>query len=251
MRLIVLTLAILASFGASMGYDGPDIHIKKVAFGISGTGTTTRYWDCCKPSCGWSENLRNKLDTPVASCSADGDTKIDKEIRSSCVGGTSYMCSDQQPVVVNDTFALGFAAGSFSGGVDNNYCCSCFSITFQGGLSGKRMVVQVTNTGGDLGSNQFDLAIPGGGVGIFTDGCSSQWGAPGSGWGDQYGGVRSEADCAQLPAVYQDGCKFRFEFMENVSNPPITFEQVECPSELTSTTGCQGLSNVINSLVIE
>ena len=39
-------------------------------------------------------------------------------------------------------------------------------LTFTSGpVSGKKMVVQVTNTGGDLGDNHFDLQMPGGGVG--------------------------------------------------------------------------------------
>lgn len=33
-------------------------------------------------------------------------------------------------------------------------------------IAGKKMIVQATNTGGDLSEGQFDLAIPGGGVGI-------------------------------------------------------------------------------------
>ena len=31
-------------------------------------------------------------------------------------------------------------------------------------IAGKKMIVQATNTGADLASGQFDLAIPGGGV---------------------------------------------------------------------------------------
>lgn len=31
-------------------------------------------------------------------------------------------------------------------------------------IAGKKMIVQATNTGGDLSEGQFDLAIPGGGV---------------------------------------------------------------------------------------
>jgi CobQ-like glutamine amidotransferase family enzyme len=34
-----------------------------------------------------------------------------------------------------------------------------------GPVNGKKMVVQVVNTGNDLDNNQFDLAIPGGGQG--------------------------------------------------------------------------------------
>ena len=35
-------------------------------------------------------------------------------------------------------------------------------------IAGKKMIVQATNTGADLAQGQFDLAIPGGGVGICT-----------------------------------------------------------------------------------
>lgn len=37
-----------------------------------------------------------------------------------------------------------------------------------GPVTGKSMIVQVTNTGNDLGDNQFDLAIPGGGQGALA-----------------------------------------------------------------------------------
>lgn len=36
-------------------------------------------------------------------------------------------------------------------------------------IAGKKMIVQATNTGADLGEGQFDLAIPGGGVGICKE----------------------------------------------------------------------------------
>ncbi|KAJ8951912.1 hypothetical protein NQ318_019891, partial [Aromia moschata] len=214
---------------------GDDINVVRVTGGLSGTGTTTRYWDCCKPSCAWVENLEEGLTTPVTTCEADGSTVIDAETQSSCIGGTAYMCSNQQATAVNSSFAMGFAAASFTGGADTNYCCACFLLDFQGDLAGKSFAIQVTNTGGDLGSNQFDLAIPGGGVGIFTEGCSTQWGTPSNGWGDQYGGVASDADCSQLPEVLQPGCHFRFQFMNGVSNPQVQFTQIECPSELNWT----------------
>jgi hypothetical protein len=50
-------------------------------------------------------------------------------------------------------------------------------LTFtSGAVAGKTMVVQSTNTGGDLGSNQFDILMPGGGVGIY-DGCLVEFGS--------------------------------------------------------------------------
>ena len=43
-------------------------------------------------------------------------------------------------------------------------------------IAGKKMIVQATNTGSDVG-----------GVGQFK-GCDTEWGAPSGGWGQQYGG---------------------------------------------------------------
>ncbi len=98
------------------------------------------------------------------------------------------------------------------------------------------MIVQVTNTGGDLGNNQFDLQMPGGGFGIFN-GCTSQF--PGSySWGAQYGGVSSRTDCYNLPSVLQPGCFWRFDWFQNANNPSMRFKQVTCPSVLTANTNC-------------
>lgn len=148
------------------------------------------------------------------------------------------MCSNQQPWVVNKTLAYGFAAVSFKGGADTDLCCSCLLLHFEGQLKGKQMLVQYTNTGGPLAVNQFDLALPGGGVGVFPKGCMKQWNAPATGWGDQFGGVHTKAECNELPEVLQHGCRFRFEFLEGVSNPNVTFVQVKCPKELIAVTGC-------------
>jgi hypothetical protein len=48
------------------------------------------------------------------------------------------------------------------------------------------MIVQVTTSGNDLGDNQFNLAIPGGGEGS-TQGCTKQYGR--DVWGADYGGL--------------------------------------------------------------
>ena len=66
------------------------------------------------------------------------------------------MCSDQSPWAINDDLAYGFAAVSAS----SPNCCSCYQLTFTSTvLSGKKMIVQATNTGDDVGSTQFDLAV--------------------------------------------------------------------------------------------
>ncbi|ORY36046.1 endoglucanase-5, partial [Neocallimastix californiae] len=203
------------------------------------TGKTTRYWDCCLASCSWKENT--KASHPVNACSKDGRTvfsKFDWIIGSACSKGKGYMCSNNQPWAVNDNVAYGFVAAGFNGGSQKDWCCTCQRLEFTSGpIAGKQMVVQITNTGGDLSNNHFDIQMPGGGVGIFN-GCSSQFGAPKDGWGDRYGGVKSAADCSQLPTELQEGCKWRFNWFKNADNPSVTFERVQCPKELTDITGC-------------
>ena len=99
------------------------------------------------------------------------------------------------------------------------------------------MIVQTTNTGGDLGQNHFDILMPGGGVGLF-DGCTAQYGQPLP--GQQYGGVssRSECDSSSMPQALKAGCQWRFDWFKGADNPDMTFEQVKCPSQLTGVSGC-------------
>jgi hypothetical protein len=97
------------------------------------------------------------------------------------------------------------------------------------------MVVQSTNTGGDISNNHFDILIPGGGVGLF-DGCTPQYGSfPGA----QYGGVSSRDECEQMPAALKAGCQWRFDWFQNADNPNFEFEQVQCPSQITAISGCK------------
>ncbi|KAI6198649.1 Cellulase [Aphelenchoides besseyi] len=208
------------------------------ANGQSGTGTTTRYWDCCKPSCSWPGKAQFKQG-PVQTCGVDDKPLNDGgNTASGCNGGGAYTCSTQQPWAVNDTTSYGFAAANIGGSSESQWCCACYKLTFTSGpVSGKDFVVQVTNTGADLGSNHFDLQIPGGGVGLFN-GCSAQWQAPSQGWGKQYGGIDTVDQCSQLPAALQSGCKWRFEWFQNADNPSMKFEKVKCPTEITEKSGC-------------
>jgi hypothetical protein len=105
-------------------------------------------------------------------------------------------------------------------------------------VQGKKMVVQVTNTGSDLTENHFDIQIPGGGVGIFN-GCSGQFGAPNDGWGARYGGISSRSQCSQLPKVLQPGCQWRFDWFKNADNPSMDMRRVKCPKEIVDKTGCR------------
>lgn len=208
--------------------------------GVSGEAGSSRYWDCCKPSCAWKDNIDKSIDKPVTSCQIDGDNPIDSNIESGCsdMYGDSYICTNQQPWVVNKTLAYGFASASVKAGTEN-LCCSCFMLKFKKDLPGKSMVVQAiqfSNTQDDRG--YFSVAIPGSGVGALPIGCQRQWNAGDEGWGDRWGGVHSAANCSQLPEVLQKGCRFRFEFMNGVSNPEVSYSQVKCPAEIVAITGC-------------
>jgi len=175
---------------------------------------------------------------PVTSCDANNDPITNYNAVSGCDSGSTYMCTDQTPWAVSDTLSYGFAATTISGGTEATWCCACYKLTFTStSIAGKTLIVQATNTGGDLGANQFDLAMPGGGFGIFN-GCTAEWGTPATGWGDQYGGISTRSQCDDFPAALQAGCYWRFDWFENANNPTVTFEQVTCPAALTAKSGC-------------
>lgn len=203
-------------------------------------GKTTRYWDCCKPSCADPANT-GPVSKPVGSCQKDGISPAGPADQSGCKGGNAFTCNNNQPFFVNSTMVYGFAAASIQGMSEQDRCCACFKIDFTSGpVSGKSMIVQVTNSGGDLGTNQFDLQIPGSGVGLFN-GCSPQWNAPlPDAWGGKYGGIGSIGECDTLPRQLQAGCQFRFQdFFQASDNPSMNFQRVTCPVELTDKTGCK------------
>lgn len=187
------------------------------------------------PSCAWSGKAA--VSAPVDVCSIK-DEPLTDTASNGCTGGNAYTCSDQSPWAVNEDLAYGFAAVNIAGGSESSWCCACYELTFTStALAGKKMVVQATNTGADLGSNQFDIAMPGGGVGIYN-GCTDEWGAPSEGWGAQYGGISANSTCDTFPAALQAGCHWRFDWFEGADNPTVSFEQVQCPSEITAKTGC-------------
>jgi hypothetical protein len=107
-------------------------------------------------------------------------------------------------------------------------------------VAGKRMIVQVTNTGGDLGTNNphhFDLAIPGSGVGLFPEGCQKQFN---NAWlGNTYGGYWERNQCDNLPAgQFRNACYWRFDWFKNADNPTVNFREVSCPQAMIDRTAC-------------
>ncbi|KAF8905707.1 RlpA-like double-psi beta-barrel-protein domain-containing protein-containing protein [Mucidula mucida] len=201
--------------------------------------TTTRYWDCCKPSCAWSNEA--PVNTTVRTWDANQNVHSDPNSGTVCDGGPSFACANNSPWAVDENMAYGFAETHISGGTESSWCCACYKLTFTStSIAGKTMVVQSSNNGEDLGSDQFDLQIPGGGIGIFTSGCSAQY----ESWDGVSGGVSSIEECYNLPQA--ESCFFLIpnrqsaviNWFENADNPTMMYEEVSCPAELTAISGC-------------
>jgi len=200
-----------------------------------GDGFATRYWDCCQTHCGQSDGHR---------CSQDGTSRTG-DTNSACNGGGSYACYDEAPHAVNDCLSYGYIAKA------NPNCGGCYRIQFTGEgkdnandpgsklIKGKQMIVKVSNTGGDVASNQFDLMVPGGGVGQFNA-CSKEWGT--SDLGAQYGGFFTQCTgaysakkqcardaCMKLPSGVRDGCIWFIDWLQAADNPKFTSQATDCP----------------------
>lgn len=234
---------------------GATPNIKVVSGGKSGSGYATRYWDSCKPHCAWN-GKGGPATTPTRTCHADGSLAGADEA-SACDGGTAGTCLSQIPQIINDQVAYAFAATP--GG--ENDCGRCFMLTFTGegkdgtnarsrALKGKKLIVISSNIGYDVAGGQFDIMIPGGGVGKFN-GC----GVMGlSCAGEQYGGLLATCEkagggdakiksclvesCnreyANKPQA-KEGCLFMATWMNAAStNPRHTYVEVECPAELAA-----------------
>jgi hypothetical protein len=91
---------------------------------------------------------------------------------------------------------------------------------------------------------QFDIAIPGGGLGMF-DGCTPQFGSFNG--GERYGGVKSKDECSKLPKEMHKACNFRFKFYGSVDPSKARYKEVDCPSEITAKTGCGKGSTSVGS----
>lgn len=184
-------------------------------------------------------------------------------VSNACDSGTdwAFVCTDMAPVAVNDTLAYGFVAGPSS----TTTCGKCFHLQFDGGtdngddqikvtheaLAGKHMVVMTSNIGNDVEAGQFDLMVPGGGVGIY-DAISSQTGV--SEQGSQYGGFLTtcqgtlgyDASVAEYQECLYTYCEAAFSNFPNLlsgclwfadwymaaDNPTYVWEEVDCPQYL-------------------
>lgn len=209
----------------------------KVFSAVEGTGSTTRGWSCCKNTCSWANKA--PVSNPVISCDNIDNLFNNPSRRDGCdSGGGAYSCSDLSPWAVSNNLAYGYAGVNLPGSNETAWCCSCYSLTFTSGpVNGKQMVVQVINTGNDLGNDQFDLAIPGGGQGA-TEGCSKQFGRTDI-WGATYGGITHRDECDAFPDPLKAGCYWRFDWFRNADNPTVTWEKVSCPEALSIGSNCR------------
>ncbi len=239
---------------------GTSTELKYVSGGASGSGWATRYWDCCKPSCSWTENAGSGNEARM--CTASGSKISNYNETSICNGGSASTCTSQIPIVVNDNLAYAFAAVPASNG---GSCGKCFALTFDGtgkyetkaphqSLKGKVLVVMASNVGTDVTQGQFDVLIPGGGVGQFNGCAAFGWGSQ----GEQYGGLLSDCEkevgysksgsaltsarksclVSKCNTVFSNdsqakqGCLFLANWMNAAGNPNHTYREVECPAAL-------------------
>ena len=241
----------------------PNIQVKNG--GRSGSGWATRYWDCCKPHCSVQDNTSYHS----RQCTNKGKTEsTDWGAGSACNGGPMMACTSQIPFTVDgcDDIAFAFAAVPAA---DGGSCGKCYQLTFTGkgkyvgnadgaqgdqnteAIKGKKLIIMATNIGGDVKQGQFDIMIPGGGVGMFN-GCGSM------GWGNQgkqYGGLlsdceeevgyqgnllkkRTECLTSKCNSVFSNdneakqGCLFLANWMQAAGNPMHNYVEVECPEVL-------------------
>ena len=186
-----------------------------------------------------------------------------------------FTCTDMAPIAVNDTRSYAYVAGT-----GDSKCGKCYHLQYDGhfkdefennppkathkALKGKHLVVMASNIGHDvaggnssLPAGQFDLMVPGGGVGAF-DALSTQVNGANVNWGAGFGGFLTECqkntncgtegslDCYQtcvkdmcdaafgnagLPNLLR-GCHWFADWYMAADNPTYYIEEVECPQYL-------------------
>lgn len=178
-----------------------------------------------------------------------------------------FTCTDMAPIAVNDSLSYAYVAGPGS----QTTCGKCFHLQYNGSfkdasannaakethkaLKGKHMVVMTSNIGHDVERGQFDLMVPGGGVGAF-DALSVQVKGQNIKWGASFGGfltecqstlgydntlekyqqcVRDMCDAAFGNAGFPNllrGCHWFADWFMAADNPTYNWEEVECPQYL-------------------
>jgi hypothetical protein len=183
----------------------------------------------------------------------------------------AYTCWDMAPHIINDTLAYAYAATP----CNDNLCGKCFMLQFDGGdhfepdrprathreLKGKTLIVMSSNVGCDVEPGQFDILIPGGGLGAF-DAFSTQIGVAAGDLGKNPGGllssciaesgdywanatVESLQNCVrekchdvfgnkakQKSTDLLNGCLFMADWYMAADNPTLVYKETTCPQYL-------------------
>ena len=185
-----------------------------------------------------------------------------------------FTCTDMAPIAVNDTLSYGYVAGTA-----DSKCGKCYHLQYDGhfanemennpprethrALKGKHMIVMASNIGNDvaggnanLPAGQFDLMVPGGGVGAFDALTVQVNKGRDFNWGAGFGGFLTECQnklgyeatlvayqtcikdmCdaafgdAGLPNLLR-GCHWFADWYKAADNPTYYIEEVECPQYL-------------------
>ena len=185
-----------------------------------------------------------------------------------------FTCTDMAPIAVNDTLSYAYVAGTA-----DSKCGKCYHLQYDGhfanemennpprethkALKGKHMIVMASNIGMDvaggnpnLPAGQFDLMVPGGGVGAFDALTTQVKKGSDFNWGAGFGGFLTECQnqlgydatlvayqtcikdmCdaafgdAGLPNLLR-GCHWFADWYMAADNPTYYIEEVECPQYL-------------------
>ena len=185
-----------------------------------------------------------------------------------------FTCTDMAPIAVNDTLSYAYVAGTA-----DSKCGKCYHLQYDGhfanemennpprethkALKGKHMIVMASNIGMDvaggnpnLPAGQFDLMVPGGGVGAFDALTTQVKKGSDFNWGAGFGGFLTECQnqlgydatlveyqtcikgmCdaafgdAGLPNLLR-GCHWFADWYKAADNPTYYIEEVECPQYL-------------------
>ncbi len=231
--------------------------IKYVENGLNGTSGLSRYWNCCKPNCASKEQAAKGNQPRI--CNSDMIILYDYNAENKCNGGHATTCFSHSPFSIDGCDDIGFGFGTVSGKSD--MCGRCFLLEFTGEgvwttkdthrtLKNKKLIIMAINRGyGTDDKLGFDLLVPGGGCGMYPDGCN---GIFSGNLGARYGGLLS--DCQDEAGMSDDeksnterrkclirkctevftgkpreGCLFYAYFLEAAGNPALNYKEVECP----------------------
>jgi hypothetical protein len=76
------------------------------------SATSSTYWGCCKPSCGWPGKA--SVTSPVKTCAKDGYTAVNNNANSVCGSGNASICTNQQPWNVSNSLSYGYVGAGLT-----------------------------------------------------------------------------------------------------------------------------------------